>query len=195
MSESEPRTARVSQAKWARPPRARHLRAQSCEDISGEMSHTTSSQGVSEPSVARMLRQALPHHLAHGIQKPRVATMSRAELARLPGAWHLGAQSCEDVSGETGRNTSRMATQSSEFGGCLRRHGPEHLSCGLSEHRTSRMSQAKRAGPPLAPHLGAQSCEDVSGETGWTTPRTASQSSELRGCLRRNGPEHLAHDN
>eukprot|EP00959_Pyramimonas_sp_CCMP1952_P406146 8511851-Pyramimonas_sp.AAC.1 len=57
------------------------------------------------------------------------------------------------------------------------------------------MSDAKRARPPLAPHLGAQTCEDVSGETGRTTPRAASGSSELRGCRRRNGPEYLAHGN
>ena len=36
---------------------------------------------------------------------------------------------------------------------------------GLWELRVSRMSQAKRPGPPLARHLRAQICEDVSGET------------------------------
>eukprot|EP00959_Pyramimonas_sp_CCMP1952_P260526 5447692-Pyramimonas_sp.AAC.1 len=54
------------------------------------------------------------------------------------------------------------------------------------------MSQAKRAGPPLARHLRAQSLEDVSGETARTTSRTASQSSEFRGRFKRNGPDHLS---
>eukprot|EP00959_Pyramimonas_sp_CCMP1952_P412514 8644360-Pyramimonas_sp.AAC.1 len=53
------------------------------------------------------------------------------------------------------------------------------------------MSKAIRAGPLLARHLGAQSLEDVSGETGWTTSRAASRSSEFGGCLRRNAPDHL----
>ena len=78
---------------------------------------------------------------------------------------HLGAQSCEDVSGETAWTTSRAAARSPELRGCLRRNGPDHLARGSSEPRVSRMSQAKRAGPPRARHLGAQICEDVSGET------------------------------
>ena len=134
----------------------------------------------------------------------------------------LGARSCEDVSGETARTTSRAAARSPEFRGCLRRNGPDHLAHGISEPtfarmsqakrsipdnsetRSSRMSQAKRPRPPLARRPGAQncedvsgetpnpgqlrneSCEDVSGETARTTSRTASQSSEMRGCLRRN---------
>merc|ERR1712113_2700 len=47
--------------------------------------------------------------------------------------------------------------------------GPDILLGGISELRVSRMSQAKRAGPPLARHLRAQSLEDVSSETGRTT--------------------------
>eukprot|EP00959_Pyramimonas_sp_CCMP1952_P217949 4558243-Pyramimonas_sp.AAC.1 len=54
------------------------------------------------------------------------------------------------------------------------------------------MSQAKWTGRPLARQLRAQSLEDVSAETGRTTSRAASQSSEFRGRLRRNGPEHLS---
>eukprot|EP00959_Pyramimonas_sp_CCMP1952_P145788 3052317-Pyramimonas_sp.AAC.1 len=124
--------------------------------------------------------------------------MSRAKRAGPPLARHLRAQSCEDVSGETGRTTSRTASQSSEFRGRLRRNLPDHLSRGISELRVWRMSQAKRVGPPLARHLraqsledaqakraepprkrhlGAQSCEDVSGETGRTTSRTAPRGS------------------
>eukprot|EP00959_Pyramimonas_sp_CCMP1952_P272156 5690187-Pyramimonas_sp.AAC.1 len=49
------------------------------------------------------------------------------------------------------------------------------------------MSQAKRPGPPLARHLGAQSFEDVSSETAQTTARAASRSATFRGCFGRNG--------
>ena len=116
----------------------------------------------------------------------------------------LGAQSFEDVSGETARTTSRAASQITVLRGCLRRNaqsqtnqkrelrgclgrngpdrlsrgisevrfrgrlgrnGPDHLAHGISELRVWRMSQAKRAGPPLARHLRAQSLEDVSSET------------------------------
>ena len=72
------------------------------------------------------------------------------------------------------------------------RNGPDHLVRSVSELGIARMAQAKRAGPPRARHLVNQGSEDVSGETGRTTSRTASQSSECRGCLRRNGPDHLA---
>eukprot|EP00959_Pyramimonas_sp_CCMP1952_P045321 946695-Pyramimonas_sp.AAC.1 len=63
------------------------------------------------------------------------------------------------------------ARQSSEMRGCPRRD----------------------ARPPRAGHRRAQSCEDVSSETGWTKSRAASPRSELRGCLRRNAPGHPAH--
>ena len=55
------------------------------------------------------------------------------------------------------------------------------LPNGIWELRVARMSQAKRVGPLLARHLRAQSCEDVSGETGRTTSRTATQSAESGG--------------
>ena len=95
----------------------------------------------------------------------------------------LGARSCEDVSGETARTTSRAAARSPEFRGCLRRNGPDHLARGSSElrfrrmsqakrpipdnseTRVVRMSQAKRPGPPRERRPGAHFCEDVSGET------------------------------
>ena len=64
--------------------------------------------------------------------------------------------------------------------------GPDHLARGIWEPGVARTSQAKRPGPPRARQLGAQSFEDVSGETGWTTSRAAPRSSDLRGCLRRN---------
>ena len=45
---------------------------------------------------------------------------------------------------------------------------------------------------PRDRQLGAWSYEDVSGETARTTSRAAARSPEFRGCLRRNGPDHLA---
>ena len=94
------------------------------------------------------LRRNRPDHLARGILEPRVARMSQAKRAGPPLARHLRAQSLEDVSGETGRTTSRAASLSPEFRGCLRRNGPDHLPRGLSEPSFSRTSQAKRPGPP-----------------------------------------------
>ena len=111
------------------------------------------------------LRRNRPDHLARGILEPRVARMSQAKRAGPPLARHLRAQNLEDVSGETGRTTSRAASQSPVFRGRLRRNGPDHLSRGISEHRIWRTSQAKRAGPPLARPLRAKFFEDVSGET------------------------------
>ena len=131
-------------------------------------------------------------HLLRGIWELRVARMSCAKRAGPPCARYIRTQSCEDVSGETGRTTSRSASQSSEVRGCLRRNGPDHLSRGISEVRVSRMSQAKRAGPPRARHRRAQNFEDVSGETARTTSRTAPRGSEFRGCLKRNGQDHLS---
>ena len=70
--------------------------------------------------------------------------MSQAKRPGPPRARHLGGQSCEDVSGETARTTSRTAswspllrgclrrnaqsrtTQKREFRGCLRRNGQNH---------------------------------------------------------------------
>ena len=183
----------MSQAKRPGPPLARHLRAQSCEDVSGEAGRNTSRAASRSPELPGCLRRNGPDHLSRSISEPRVARISQAKRARPPLARHLGAQRVEDVSGETGRTTSRAASQSPGFRGCLRRNGPDHVSRGISEPRVSRMSQAKRAAPPRARRLKAQSLEDVSGETGRTTSRTASQSPEFGGCLRRNGPDHLAH--
>eukprot|EP00959_Pyramimonas_sp_CCMP1952_P226546 4737115-Pyramimonas_sp.AAC.1 len=76
-----------------------------------------------------------------------------------------------------GWTTSCAASQNSELRGSLRRNAPDHLAHGISELRVWRMSQAIRAEPPLARHLGAQNLEDVSGETGRTTSRTAPRGS------------------
>merc|ERR1712060_347261 len=155
----------MSQAKRPGPPLARHLRAQSCEDVSGEAGRNTSRAASRSPELRGFLRRNGPDHLSRGISEPRESRMSQAKRAGPRLARHLRAQSFEDVSGETGRTTSRAASQSPEFGGCLRRNGPDHLAHGVSKLRVWRMSQAKRAGPPLARHLRAQSLEDVSGET------------------------------
>ena len=203
---SELRVARMSQVKRPGKPRARHLRAQNCEDVSGGTCQTSSRAASRSPELRGFLmrnapdhlargisggclRRNLPDHLARGLSERQVVRMSQAKRARLALARHLGAQSCEDVSGETARITSRTASRRPELRRCLRRNGLEQLSRGISEPRVGRMSQAKRLGSPREQHLGAQSCEDVSGEMGWNSSRTASRSSEFRGCLRRSGPD------
>ena len=134
----------MSQARRARPPQVR---------------------ASLSPEVRRCLWLNGLDHLASGISKPRVGRMSQAKLSGPPRAQHLRARSCEDVSGELGRTTSRS----------------------ISEPRITKMSQAKPDGPPFARHLGAQSCKDVSGEIGGTTsgqaifePRVARMSQARR---------------
>ena len=104
------------------------------------------------PELRGRLRQNGLGHLSRGSSEPRVGRMSQAKRFGSPREQHFGAQSCEDVSGETGWTSSRVAS----------------WSPGL------RMSQAKRARQPRARHLGARSCEDVSGETRKTPSRAAS---------------------
>ena len=142
------------------------------------------------------LRRSGPDNLARRNFEPRVARMSRAIWARSPQA---------------------TTVLRPELRGCLRRNRPDHLARGISEPGVARMSQANRAGPAqvrvyLSPRatscspetsqakfagplrtrlLGAKSCEDVSGEFGWTTSRLASRISELRECPGRPGPDHL----
>jgi len=183
----------MSQARRARPPQVR---------------------ASLSPEVRKCLWLNGLDHLASGISKPRVGRMSQAKLSGPPRAQHLRARSCEDVSGELGRTTSRS----------------------ISEPRITKMSQAKPDGPPFARHLGAQSYKDVSGEIGGTTsgqaifeprvarmsqarragppqvrasePRVArmshakrakplqvraSLSPKLQGCLRRNGRTKSSH--
>ena len=112
------------------------------------------AKGISEPRVARISqsKRAVPHQvsaylspvlrgcsrepgrtISRTASKPRVAKISQAELARPPGAWHLGAQICGgDVSGETDQVTS---------------------GSGISEARVARMSEAKLSGSPRARHV------------------------------------------
>ena len=167
---SEPRVARMSQARGAIPLRVRASRS---------------------PELRRFRRRNGQEHLACSISEPRVALMSHAKCARvpqvkacsspefqgrrLPLAQHVCAESCEDVSGESGWTTSRVTCRSpelrgrlrrnghdrlsrsiserrvmmsqakSELRGCPRRKGPDHFTCGISEPRVARMSQAKRS--------------------------------------------------
>eukprot|EP00959_Pyramimonas_sp_CCMP1952_P433409 9076137-Pyramimonas_sp.AAC.1 len=53
------------------------------------------------------------------------------------------------------------------------------------------MSQAKLTGLRRARHLGALSCEEVSGEIGPTTSGAAFWSPELRGWIKQIWPEYL----
>ena len=107
---------------------AGHFRGRSCEDISGECVLTTSAQGISVPRVARMSEGKVA-------RPPRGMVSPRSELrGRLRRKWpdhpssgHLGTQSCEDVSGESGRTTMEQS---------------------ISEVRVARMSEAKVARPP-----------------------------------------------
>ena len=68
--------------KWLDYHGAGHLRGHSCEDTLCESGLTTSPQGVSEPSVARMsqAKVAGPHH-HQGIFDVRVARMPEAKVA------------------------------------------------------------------------------------------------------------------
>ena len=125
---SEPRGARMSQAKLPRPPRAQLLRARRFEDVSSEIGRITS-------------------------RAASLTKMAQAKLVGPPVARHVGAQSCNDVSGEIGGTTSgqgisepRVARRSQvrragppqvlwaslrpELQGCLTRNGPSHLRSG-----------------------------------------------------------------
>ena len=148
-----------------------HLLGQSCEDVSGECGLTTAAQGTSEPRVARLSR-------AKAVGPPWGRASSRSELRgclrrKWPdhlGSGHVGTQSSEDVSGDSDRTTMGQgisevgvarisqlnvagqpqlrASRNPELPGCLKRKWPDHLS---------------------SQHLGPQSCEDVSWESGRTT--------------------------
>ena len=132
-----------------------------------------SGQGISEPRGANMStaqRAVSLYHLARGIPKPRVGKMSQAKLTGRPRAQHLGAWSCEGVSGEIGRTTPRAASLKPNLRRCLKRNRLDDLLRGISEPRVARMSRANLAGPP----------QD-----------RASLNPVLRGCLRRDGPDHV----
>ena len=135
----------------------------------GYINWTTSRAPSLSPELRGCLRRNWPDHLSRGIRRC-LGTNGRTMSDHLrPG--HLGTQSCEDVSRETDRATSGQ---------------------GISEPRVARISQAKLTGQPRARHFGTQSCEDVSSETGWTISHASYRSLELRGCRRRNLPDHLS---
>ncbi len=60
---SEPRIARMSQASWTGQPHASQFRAQSCEDVSGDMGQITSGHNSSRPEVARMTQPRPPRRV------------------------------------------------------------------------------------------------------------------------------------
>ena len=140
------------------------------------------------------LRRNWPDQLSRGISEPRVARMPWAKLAGPP---------------------QLRAYRSPELQGCLRRNWPDNLARGIPEPnawrksqtklagspkvrayrspaRIARMSHAKLNGQPRVRHIGAQSCEDVSGEIGCTTSHAASRSLDLRGRRKRSWPDHVS---
>ena len=178
----------MSQAELVSPTLARHLCTQSCENVSGETAWNTAGQGILEPRVARMSQAKLARQPRAGHPGAQSLREASGELARSPQvrayripelrgchgkltgqprARHLGAQNCEDISGDTCQTTSRAASRSLELRRRRRRSWPNHLPRGISEPRVARLSQAELAGQPRAQHLRTQSCEDVSGATGW----------------------------
>ena len=135
--------SKAFQAKRAGPFLARHLRAQMCEDVSSE---TTNRRRRSNESYED-------------------ASGATAQTTRcLRGCLDLPAPRPELASTTTAPRSASCLEARALLAG-RRDWGPDHLSRGIWELRVSRMSQAKRAGPPLARHLRAQICEDVSGET------------------------------
>ena len=201
----------------ARPLRARHAGAQSCEDLTGENVKTTPHATPGSQELRGYLRRNWLEHPAPGISKTRLARMSQASWAgplqvraylslELRGCFkrvgpdqlrseHLQSQSCDDVSGENGRAASCAACLSlrPELQGCLTQNGPDHLARGISEPRVARISQAKWAIPHQARAYLSPALRGCSGEPGRTISRAASRSQELRRCLGQNWPDYLAH--
>ena len=131
-------------------------------------------KNLSDCDTSFILPPPPPPHPPPSLRTPpqrllKIARTSYAKLAGPPRTRHLCAQSCGDVSGETGRISSRAASPSPELRGCLKRNGrgllrsghlgtqrfrrcfrrnwPDHLSRRIWEPRLARMSQAKWAGP------------------------------------------------
>ena len=131
----------MSHTKRAGSPRAR----QGCirQNWLDHLACTNSEPRVARTSQAKLARPALARH----------PTMSQKELAGQPCARQLRIQSCEGVSGGTGRTISHAAYRSPESRGCRRRNLPDHLSRGLSKPRvaTGRVRRRARAPPPRPP--------------------------------------------
>ena len=139
--------------------------------------------------------------------------MFQAKRAGPPHARHLGTQSWENVSGEVGQTTSRAAPRSPDFRGCLKRKGLDRLRSrhlgaqswedvsgaigqttsgqGISEPRVARASQVRLAGP-LRSRISEPKVWRMSQAKLARPPQIrAPLSPELRGCLRRKGPDHF----
>ena len=111
--------------KWPDHLGAGHLRGQGCEDVSGESGLNTSTQGVSEPRVARMSQAKVAGPpWGRASRNPEFRGCLTRKLQDHLSSGHLRGQSCEDVSGESGLNISAQ---------------------GVSEPRVARTSQAKVA--------------------------------------------------
>ena len=88
--------------------------------------------------------------------------------------------------GSLRRNGQSRTTQKRELRGCLRRNGPDHQYFETKSRCTGpRPEQASiTTAPRSASCLGNNKRELLAGRGDW--------SPEFRGCLRRNGPDHLA---
>eukprot|EP00959_Pyramimonas_sp_CCMP1952_P340273 7127055-Pyramimonas_sp.AAC.1 len=88
-----------------------------CEDVSGDIGETTSGQGVSESTVARV---------------------APAKLAGQRVAWPLGASPTSEARGILGRNrqdhirTGHAGAKRCKLPGCLRSNWPDNLLRGIS---------------------------------------------------------------
>ena len=170
---------------WSAPPlgarvlrllRANRWRHPYNLDANGPMKHPWSAPPFGRPKMFCLL-----HREDHwGAEKTHDHLLKQTKRSRHPR--YLGANRPVKHS---------WSALCPEMRGCLRRNWPDHLADGISKPRIARISQAKRAGPPqvtaspnpkvsrmfqakwagqhLARHLGAQICDDVSGETGRTS--------------------------
>ena len=142
-----------------------------CKDVYRETCQTTSGQDISAPRIARMSQaeRAGPNQFTASrslVLQGRVRRKARPTLAR-----HLGAQSCDDVSGERDWTTSGHGIGAQSCEDVLGETGWTTSAQGISEARVARISPTKQAGPLQGPATG---------------------SSELRGCLMRWGCDHLS---
>ena len=124
---SEPRVARMSQAKLA----ASHAASRSL-DLRGRR------------------KRSWPDHVSRGIFEPRVAMLSPAKLARQPRAQHFRTQSYEDVSGETGWITSRAACGRRTWLGHLR---SRHTGAQSRKDTSGGTGWTTSRAPPLSHEL------------------------------------------
>ena len=161
----------MSQAKWAGPPRARHLGGQSCEDVSGETARTTSRTASWSPLLRGCLRRNAQSRttqkrefrgcLRRNGQNHNI--LLRTSRRDHPSAGTSFYHNSTPVSTSCLGKKARAPSWEGETG------WPTTSGQGIWEPRVARMSQAKRPGPPRERQLGDQNCEDVSGEMARTT--------------------------